>query len=871
MTQTNQTLVNFVQNLPITDKVSALKSLIIYDMQGGDFDDFILTLAPLIDFTKVSPLRLILEMGKLKDGTKNVQRFVDDACRYLPTLIQVPDLFYSDYNMYMLFNEFVTYMRSHVNELGYLQNVIRATINADNSSVTFFLQILQEFEKRFLQTKLAQSLEELTVFYNLLAIDEIRYALCQSPTFYQVMSNLFMKSVLPVGQGILDFNEYFGTEENLNMAKLSSLENLLSSYYLQLKNIMLLCCRTNTQEKTFNFIRYFFLDMKRRANDQSYWMARYNFECTLMEISFIKRSEWAKSNPYTPYMQDTLAPMGDEYELSVVGRYSWVDPNNLTLNAMKISYNDKDDEILEDERSWQQILSQVREQKPKPDSNFFFATLYAIDLSSVNFLNILEGIGRQLMIEPNHPLKKQFKQLSLSIQALLCLEFKSSKMIDFLKGAMKFLQTTAQYNSMTKKVPARPPIAYQRLPEYILSSCAKLIFFYHQVGLLRNSNNELFEFIQMDSSLFMNKKYIRNPMIAKEIVQFFASIAREPMGRGNCHLIVTDTVIEEVYPAVVEFFSRVEKTGSHTEYYDKMNMRTPCLLLMEFWMQHRECRNYFIKHYKDQENANFLYFLLSDLTFYIQNCFGEISQLNESISQDDTRSRHFNIQKDNESIRRNIKSEFSTVRDYFNLVTAIASFAPFAFFEERSASNIVKTTVTVLNTSIIPGKLHVDNPEEIQYDEHYFLSSFATFISMLINNETVMKMFVDPKYGFTSDLLNRTMSILENLSKQKRDYSDVCRTFKRFVDAYNSVNILVLPDDVEIPFELTDPITYDLLLDPVTLPSGTVMNRSSVESLPDLKDPIKQTPFTMEQLVVNAEIKKQAEEFFKAHAVPSKA
>ena len=93
MTQTNQTLIDFIQKLPLADKITALKSLIVYDTQDGSFDDLILSITPTLDYTKITPLRLILEMGKLNDKTQNVQRFVNDSCSYLPTLIQVPDLF----------------------------------------------------------------------------------------------------------------------------------------------------------------------------------------------------------------------------------------------------------------------------------------------------------------------------------------------------------------------------------------------------------------------------------------------------------------------------------------------------------------------------------------------------------------------------------------------------------------------------------------------------------------------------------------------------------------------------------------------------------------------------------------------------------
>lgn len=872
MTQTNQTLIDFIQKLPLADKITALKSLIVYDTQDGSFDDLILSITPTLDYTKITPLRLILEMGKLNDKTQNVQRFVNDSCSYLPTLIQVPDLFNPEYNSDLLFTDFVTYIQTHSNEMPYIQNVIRCTISKDPSLIDFFLKILNQFAFRFSQARLAHCLSELQIFYGLLSIDEIRYAFCQAHYFFQIMTVLFMKSIFPLSQGQCqqDFSEYIGDENKPNRAKLGTLEELLSSYYLQLKNIMMLLCRSNTIERAFQFIREFFLDMKRRANDEYCWMARYNFESTLMEISFLKRADWEKSDPFTPYMKDTLAPIGSEYELSVVGKYSWVDPNNLTLDALKLSYEDNDEDIQNDQKAWEQKLREVSNQKPKPQSNFFFATLQALELSSVNFLNIIENISSEIHYHPDNFRNKILKNFAYTIEVLMCLSFKSNKVIDFLRGALRFLQITAQYNFNTKKLPSRPPIAYQRLPEYILASCAKLVNFYNQVGLIPAANDVLFGFIQMESSLFMNKKFVRNPIIANDIVKFFANIASQPMGRGNCHLIVTDTVIEEVYPAVVDFFSRVEKTGTSREYYDKMNMRRPCLLLMTFWMKHRECRDYYIKHYKDKANTNFLYHLISDLSFYLDNCFSSVAQIREMFGSDSANTNKITIEKNENQMREDLKSSLLIVKDYYDLVSAIASFAPYAFDEDKTAYMISTLVVGVFRKAANPENLLISRPDEIEYDPYSILASFISLISMLVKNQNVLSKFTDASLGFNQELSDQIMENLKRLSQKSKEYEVTYHKFQAFIEAKNNLDVLVLPDTVDIPDELADLLTGELLLNPITLPSGNTYNKSTLDKLQTMNDPFNQTPFTPKDLVPDEEKKKAAWAFFKEHAVPSK-
>ena len=66
----------------------------------------------------------------------------------------------------------------------------------------------------------------------------------------------------------------------------------------------------------------------------------------------------------------------------------------------------------------------------------------------------------------------------------------------------------------------------------------------------------------------------------------------------------------------------------------------------------------------------------------------------------------------------------------------------------------------------------------------------------------------------------------------------------------------------EVPDEFMDPLMFDLMKDPVTLPSSkAVMDRSTIRShlLSDPTDPFNRMPLKIEEVVPNVELKEKIE------------
>ena len=78
----------------------------------------------------------------------------------------------------------------------------------------------------------------------------------------------------------------------------------------------------------------------------------------------------------------------------------------------------------------------------------------------------------------------------------------------------------------------------------------------------------------------------------------------------------------------------------------------------------------------------------------------------------------------------------------------------------------------------------------------------------------------------------------------------------------------------EVPDEFMDPLMFDLMRDPVTLPtSKTVMDRSTIRShlLSDPTDPFNRMPLKIEEVVPNTELKEKIEAWMAEKKAAKKA
>lgn len=181
-------------------------------------------------------------------------------------------------------------------------------------------------------------------------------------------------------------------------------------------------------------------------------------------------------------------------------------------------------------------------------------------------------------------------------------------------------------------------------------------------------------------------------------------------------------------------------------------------------------------------------------------------------------------------------------------------------------------------------ELKVKNPEAYKFRPKELLSDVLTIFQQLGPYEEFEKAVAKDGRSYSKDLFERAMRIARKTAikteeeiKELLDFVDKVEVIRvaeaedeadgeapdEFLGALRSLS-LYRPKASSHPRSLVDPLTYEIMRDPVILPSSkTVIDRSSIKQhfLSDPTDPFNRQPLKWEDIVDAVEIRGQIEAY----------
>jgi ubiquitin conjugation factor E4 B len=344
------------------------------------------------------------------------------------------------------------------------------------------------------------------------------------------------------------------------------------------------------------------------------------------------------------------------------------------------------------------------------------------------------------------------------------------------------------------------------------------------------------------------------------------SIAMDPMAGGQTYLLSDTSAQETLAPSLLLLYGEVEHTG----YFDKMSHRAKIASLIKYLWESSEHRPAFRRI--TQNKASFIKFangIMNETNTLIATVMQKLPEIREAQEKmkntvewsrlsEDEQSQITSRLEDNE---RDVKSSLPLCNKtlqmfgYLNTYTDIRSL----FLLPELCSRLVTMLLHVL-TKLVGSKgldLKVDNPEQYDFRPKEMLRDlcaiFALFASSPIFQEECAKSGCDPNLLRSAVRTCRRLHLLEGESMEALaslpDHVDVSKQ-------------QVAKDEeliVNAPDEFLDEIMSTYMHDPVILPSGHYVDRSTITQhlLNDPTDPFNREPLTMDQVQPAEELKER--------------
>ncbi|KNC84865.1 hypothetical protein SARC_02925 [Sphaeroforma arctica JP610] len=546
----------------------------------------------------------------------------------------------------------------------------------------------------------------------------------------------------------------------------------------------------------------------------------------------------------------------------------------------------------------------------------FYMTMYAIHLGVMRAINEFGELNRQIkqltgvlqdfraMPPPpsNNPLEAMQQKLGME-KLSMKLKILHSQSIglqvallndDFLEHVLAFqrLQCTWLLKIMdpeNKQLPlSAPSEEWANLPEFVVTDVADFCVFLckYKYPVLDNQENSVF--VQFCLYVINSATHVANPYVRAKFVECLAysSPTHHSDGR-NTKLFLTierhPMAIKYLAPTLIRFWSEVESTGAHNQFYEKISIRHNISAILKALWDNAEHKQAVVAVSENQEVfVRFVNHLMNDCMYMLDEALGVLGtirdfeqlQLNrakwEGMEQEEQEAKQSEFKEADRRAKSLVTFSNTLVNTLYYLTQAI----PHPFLSDV----VVDRLAAMLNYNLVMiagpkcQSLKVNNPGTYSFEPRKLLTELTGIYLNL----------------FRANKPDQTNKFIGGLAKDGRSYSPeifarAANILKRVggvssedIVQFELISTLVQQcmestqeddDDLgEIPDEYLDPIMCTLMKDPVILPtSKNVCDRSIITThlLTEQKDPFNRMPLTEDMLQPDDSLREQIQAWIK--------
>ncbi|XVF60552.1 hypothetical protein PTKIN_Ptkin08bG0057000 [Pterospermum kingtungense] len=421
-------------------------------------------------------------------------------------------------------------------------------------------------------------------------------------------------------------------------------------------------------------------------------------------------------------------------------------------------------------------------------------------------------------------------------------------------------------------LPSTCPMEFASMPEHFVEDAMELLIFASRIpkaldGVL------LDDFMNFILMFMASPQFIKNPLRAKMVEILNCWMPRRSGSSATSILFEGHQLsLEYLVRNLLKLYVDIEFTGSHTQFYDKFNIRHNIAELLEYlWQVPSHC-NTWKQIAKEKEKGvylNFLNFLINDSIYLLDESLNKILELKElEAEMSNTAEWERRPAQERQERTRLFHSQENIIRIDMKLANEDVSML--AFTSEQITApfllpELVERVASMLNYFLLqlvgPQRkfLILKDPKKYEFRPKELLKQIVRVYVHLArgDSENIFPAAISSDgRSYNDQLFSAAADVLRRIGEDGRIIQDFIELGSKAKAAASEAmdTEAVLGD---IPDEFLDPIQYTLMKDPVILPSSRItVDRPT--------DPFNRSHLTVEMLIPNTELKARSEEFIKS-------
>lgn len=422
-------------------------------------------------------------------------------------------------------------------------------------------------------------------------------------------------------------------------------------------------------------------------------------------------------------------------------------------------------------------------------------------------------------------------------------------------------------------LPADQAANFKNLPEYFLEGLVDNFKFITRnvPHIITPQQSE--ELLQVCIAFLYNSEYVKNPSVKSGLVNilFYGVLPFGNYSRG----ILGDLLIGSSFAhnyllhALMKFYIEAESTGSHTQFYDKFNIRYEIFQVIK-----RIWDNPMYREKLSREAAintdffvQFVNMLVNDATYVLDESFTSFQKIRELTIEMESPAYNLLPEEQRKEKEELLQSTKDKAKSYMGLTTE--SMETLILFTEHLADaftmpEIVQRLADMLDynlDSMVSSKqtnLKVDEPEQYKFNPRGLLSDIMTVFTNLGEKENFILAIARDGRSYRPENFDKAAEQMKKKATKSPEELSLWNKLGEAVAKAKAMDDQEEDDLGEPPDEFLDPLLAHLMVDPVVLPNSKMsIDRATIRShlLSDPTDPFNRAPLKIEDVIPDTDLK----------------
>ncbi|KAB2064342.1 hypothetical protein ES319_A09G012200v1 [Gossypium barbadense] len=480
------------------------------------------------------------------------------------------------------------------------------------------------------------------------------------------------------------------------------------------------------------------------------------------------------------------------------------------------------------------------------------------------------------------------KEIELYSQEKFCYEAQILRDGALIRQALSFYRLMVVWlvdlvGGFKMPLPPTCPMEFASMPEHFVEDAMELLIFASRIPKALDGV-VLDDFMNFIIMFMASPQFIKNPYLRAKMVEVLNCWMPRRSGSSATSTLFEghQLSLEYLVRNLLKLYVDIEFTGSHTQFYDKFNIRHNIAELLEYLWQVPSHRNAWKQIAKEEEKGvylNFLNFLINDSIYLLDESLNKILELKElEAEMSNTAEWERRPAQERQERTRLFHSQENIIRIDMKLANEDVSML--AFTSEQITApfllpEMVERVANMLNYFLLQlvgpqrKSLTLKEPEKYEFRPKELLKQIVRIYVHLAKGDAkniFPSSISSDGRSYNEQLFSAAADVLRRIGEDGRIIQDFIELgAKAKAAASEAMDTEAVLGD--IPDEFLDPIQYTLMKDPVILPSSRITIDKPViqrHLLSDSTDPFNRSHLTSEMLIPNTELKARIEEFIRS-------